>query len=207
MPRSPVFLAATAFTLIAALPLQAQVAPTEPVQQQAPPAQPPPVQPPPADAQTPPQTPPDPVSTQAPPAPPSKPTEEMVPVQDEKPLPTAAEQPPSAPAEPLPPPTGPVKPDLRNDRTGFVGLLRAQILMDRSWISPGEVDGRGGTNTTRGDVYGYVRDDRLNAANALSGSTLPMSQQQYGAASAGRCAATAPSSSPMSSGASTISPG
>jgi hypothetical protein len=39
---------------------------------------------------------------------------------------------------------------------------------------------RSGTNTTRGDVYGYFRDDRFNAANALSGTKLPMSQKQYG---------------------------
>jgi outer membrane receptor protein involved in Fe transport len=37
----------------------------------------------------------------------------------------------------------------------------------------------------RGDVYGYVRDDRLNAANALSGTTLPMHQNQYGASLGG----------------------
>ena len=39
---------------------------------------------------------------------------------------------------------------------------------------------RSGTNDMHGTVYGYVRDDRLNAANALSGTVLPMSQQQYG---------------------------
>lgn len=184
MPRSPVFLAATAFSLIIALPLHAQVAPTQPVQAEPVPAQQPLPQPtppsqeqPPVDGQTPPQTPPDPVSTQAPPAPPSKPTEEMVPTQDEKPLPTAAEQPPSAPAEPLPPPTGPVKPDLRNDRTGFVGLLRAQILMDRSWISPGEVDGRGGTNTTRA-IGGFQRIAGLPVTGRLDDATWQALEQR-----------------------------
>jgi hypothetical protein len=39
---------------------------------------------------------------------------------------------------------------------------------------------KSGTNVARGEVYGYVRDDRLNAANALSGTTLPMHQNQYG---------------------------
>ncbi len=39
---------------------------------------------------------------------------------------------------------------------------------------------KSGANTTHGDVYGYFRDDALNAANALSGTTLPMSQEQYG---------------------------
>lgn len=39
---------------------------------------------------------------------------------------------------------------------------------------------RSGTNALRGDVFGYLRDDRFNAPNALSGTTLPMSQAQYG---------------------------
>ncbi len=44
---------------------------------------------------------------------------------------------------------------------------------------------RSGTNTLRGDVYGYFRDDAFNAPNALSGTTLPMSQKQYGASLGG----------------------
>ncbi len=39
---------------------------------------------------------------------------------------------------------------------------------------------RSGTNQTRGDAYAYFRDDALNAANALSHTTLPMDQQQGG---------------------------
>ena len=39
---------------------------------------------------------------------------------------------------------------------------------------------RSGTNALRGDLFGYVRDDRFNAPNALSRTTLPMSQKQYG---------------------------
>jgi hypothetical protein len=39
---------------------------------------------------------------------------------------------------------------------------------------------KSGNNTTRGTVYEYFRDDRLNAPNALSGSTLPMRQSQFG---------------------------
>jgi hypothetical protein len=39
---------------------------------------------------------------------------------------------------------------------------------------------RSGNNTIRGTVYDYVRDDALNSANALSGTTLPMSQSQFG---------------------------
>ncbi|MBZ5556760.1 MAG: TonB-dependent receptor [Acidobacteriia bacterium] len=44
---------------------------------------------------------------------------------------------------------------------------------------------KSGTNAAHGDVYDYVRDDRLNAANALTGTTLPMSQKQYGASFGG----------------------
>ena len=39
---------------------------------------------------------------------------------------------------------------------------------------------RSGTNQLRGTAYGFFRDDAFNAANALSRTTLPMSQQQYG---------------------------
>ncbi len=44
---------------------------------------------------------------------------------------------------------------------------------------------RSGTNQLRGTAYGYFRDDRFDAANALSGTKLPMSQQQYGASLGG----------------------
>ncbi len=39
---------------------------------------------------------------------------------------------------------------------------------------------KSGTNVSHGDVYAYLRDDALNAANALTGKTLPMDQKQYG---------------------------
>jgi hypothetical protein len=44
---------------------------------------------------------------------------------------------------------------------------------------------KSGTNALHGDVYDYARDDKFNAANALSGTTLPMSQAQYGASLGG----------------------
>jgi len=44
---------------------------------------------------------------------------------------------------------------------------------------------RSGTNMFRGSLYGYFRDDSLNAANALSGRTLPMNQKQYGFSAGG----------------------
>jgi hypothetical protein len=39
---------------------------------------------------------------------------------------------------------------------------------------------KSGTNVARGDLYGYFRDDRFNAPNALTQATLPMNQKQYG---------------------------
>jgi hypothetical protein len=39
---------------------------------------------------------------------------------------------------------------------------------------------RSGTNALRGTLYDFIRDDNFNSANALSGTKLPMNQQQYG---------------------------
>jgi hypothetical protein len=39
---------------------------------------------------------------------------------------------------------------------------------------------RSGTNVLHGTVYDYIRDDRFNARNVLSGTKLPMSQSQFG---------------------------
>ena len=39
---------------------------------------------------------------------------------------------------------------------------------------------KSGTNSLHGGAYDFIRDDRLNAANALSGTKLPMNQQQFG---------------------------
>ena len=39
---------------------------------------------------------------------------------------------------------------------------------------------RSGTNALHGTVYGFFRDDAFNGKNALSGTTLPMDQQQFG---------------------------
>jgi Carboxypeptidase regulatory-like domain/TonB dependent receptor len=44
---------------------------------------------------------------------------------------------------------------------------------------------KSGTNSTHGDLYGYFRDDNLNAKNPLIGRKLPMSQQQFGASLGG----------------------
>ena len=162
MRRSPALLIATALTLAAALPLQAQ--------QQVPrerPSEPLPPQSAPLPAT---ELPPPPPPEAPPPSEPAPTAAEQVPVQDEKPLPEKSELPPSPPAEPLPPPTAPTAPDLRDDRTGFVGLLRAQVLLDRSWMSPGEVDGRGGTNTTRA-IGGFQRIAGLPVSGRLDEET------------------------------------
>ena len=44
---------------------------------------------------------------------------------------------------------------------------------------------KSGTNALHGDLYGYFRNHRLNAANPLSNSKLPMTQAQYGASLGG----------------------
>ncbi len=44
---------------------------------------------------------------------------------------------------------------------------------------------RSGTNIPRADLYGYFRDDAFNAPNAVSGTRLPMSQQQFGGSAGG----------------------
>ena len=42
-----------------------------------------------------------------------------------------------------------------------------------------------GTNTLHGTAYGFLRNQRLNAANALSQSTLPLTEAQFGASVGG----------------------
>jgi hypothetical protein len=44
---------------------------------------------------------------------------------------------------------------------------------------------KSGGNALHGDLYGYLRDSRFNAANALSNTVLPMTQAQYGASLSG----------------------
>ena len=44
---------------------------------------------------------------------------------------------------------------------------------------------KSGTNTLHGNLYGYLRDQRMNAKNALSGAKLPLTQTQYGASAGG----------------------
>ncbi len=44
---------------------------------------------------------------------------------------------------------------------------------------------KSGANTVHGDLYGFLRNQRLNAANALSRSKLPLTQAQYGGSLSG----------------------
>src|SRR5262245_35135684 len=44
---------------------------------------------------------------------------------------------------------------------------------------------KSGTNRTHGDVYGYLRNQRFNATNPISGTRLPLTQGQYGASLGG----------------------
>jgi hypothetical protein len=44
---------------------------------------------------------------------------------------------------------------------------------------------KSGGNTLHGDAYGYFRNSRFNAANALSHTVLPLTQGQYGASLSG----------------------
>lgn len=44
---------------------------------------------------------------------------------------------------------------------------------------------KGGTNSMHGDAYGFFRNQRLNAANALTNAKLPLTQAQYGASLGG----------------------
>ena len=44
---------------------------------------------------------------------------------------------------------------------------------------------KSGTNVLHGNLYDYVRSDRLNAPNALTGTKLPMGQSQFGASVGG----------------------
>ncbi|MFL6447410.1 MAG: carboxypeptidase regulatory-like domain-containing protein [Bryobacteraceae bacterium] len=44
---------------------------------------------------------------------------------------------------------------------------------------------KSGTNAVHGDLYGYLRNSRFNAANPLSHQALPLTQAQYGASIGG----------------------
>lgn len=61
----------------------------------------------------------------------------------------------------------------------------AQAELGRALGGYASVVTRSGGNAVHGDLFGFFRNQRLNAANPLSGTTLPMTQAQYGASVGG----------------------
>ena len=53
---------------------------------------------------------------------------------------------------------------------GDAALLRAQVLLDRAHFSPGEIDARGGTNTTRA-LAAFQRHRGLTPSGELDAET------------------------------------
>jgi hypothetical protein len=70
---------------------------------------------------------------------------------------------------------------------GVDGLEQFQVVTSGAQAELGRALGgyvnvvtKSGTNVLHGTAYNYVRDDRFNKENALSGTKLPMDQAQYG---------------------------
>ncbi len=75
---------------------------------------------------------------------------------------------------------------------GLGGIQEMQVVTSGGQAEFGRALGgyinfvtKSGTKLLHGDLYGFLENQRLNAANALSGSNLPMTQAQYGASLGG----------------------
>ena len=75
----------------------------------------------------------------------------------------AALDPPPASTTASAPAADPAQADAR---TGFAGILRAQVLLDRAFFSPGEIDGRAGSNLRRA-VSGFQQSRGLAQTGEL----------------------------------------
>jgi hypothetical protein len=56
----------------------------------------------------------------------------------------------------------------------------AQAELGRALGGHVNVVTRSGTNALHGSLYGFFRDDAVNGRNALTGTKLPMDEQQFG---------------------------
>jgi hypothetical protein len=86
-----------------------------------------------------------------------------------------------------------------DDAAGLAGMLysldsveQVQVVTSGAQAELGRALGgyinvvtKSGGNAVHGDLYGYFRNQRLNAANQLSRAKLPMTQSQYGASLGG----------------------
>ena len=81
-----------------------------------------------------------------------------------------------------------MRPDLSGIFYGFDVVNEFQVVTSGGQAEFGRALGgymnvvtKSGTNTVHGDLYGYFRNQRLNAANALAQRKLPVTQAQFGA--------------------------